>query len=721
MPVYQYEGKHYDLPDGLTNEQAISKIESYLGKAPSKEAATQAPSPEQQPSTGDESWLDRLNKAMTPSYTGGIVSGLSKGYTDPIQGIAQLALKGGAALGIPGAEAGAEQMRQREIQYEQARQKAGGGFDVARLAGNIVNPANYIAPGTTAFTNPLARSAATGAIQAAMQPVASEEYWSSKALQAGLGAAVGPLLEGGVQAFGKIADAVKGFTKAGRTEAMQKYVSDLAGPEKEQVIKALQDAKELVSGSRPTSAEVLSDIPSAAELIAAQTKLAGKEGVARSFIQRSTEQQAARVRAIQSIAGTEAERAAVATARDTATGTMRETALAQADLAAPVYTKLEKEVMDGFNSLAAAEQTSGMIGLASKTKQAVAEAGKPGWLTAGDIAAEAQKTAGAYSQKAQTIRMNTQLKQYQLKSLEENGFFPLKVSDITDRIDSAIKGTSSDTSKTVLKAVRDTLTSKADENGIIGSRDLYENVRKMSNQDIAKLLNLGDQYASGGIPEQAAKALGNVKKYIDSALDKSTDGLWSQYLNKYSEYSTKINRMEIGDFLSKKLQTPLDKERAGVFANAVENAAGTIKRSTGIPRYQKLEQVMTTQEVGTINNVLADLSRKTKADEIASKVGALEPGTTDVAAAVPPWIDRGITVLKEGLRYLQRGNQKEFNNRMAELMLNPSQMAQLLTEGVPKGKMNKTIELIYGNLDDTMKGAFIQNFGTTTTGQVAGQ
>ena len=31
MPVYQYEGVHYDLPEGLSNEQAISKIQSHLG------------------------------------------------------------------------------------------------------------------------------------------------------------------------------------------------------------------------------------------------------------------------------------------------------------------------------------------------------------------------------------------------------------------------------------------------------------------------------------------------------------------------------------------------------------------------------------------------------------------------------------------------------------------------------------------------------------------
>ena len=31
MPVYQYDGVHYDLPEGLSNDQAIAKIQGYLG------------------------------------------------------------------------------------------------------------------------------------------------------------------------------------------------------------------------------------------------------------------------------------------------------------------------------------------------------------------------------------------------------------------------------------------------------------------------------------------------------------------------------------------------------------------------------------------------------------------------------------------------------------------------------------------------------------------
>jgi hypothetical protein len=35
MPVYQFQGQHYDLPDGLSNEQAIAKIKAHLGQAES--------------------------------------------------------------------------------------------------------------------------------------------------------------------------------------------------------------------------------------------------------------------------------------------------------------------------------------------------------------------------------------------------------------------------------------------------------------------------------------------------------------------------------------------------------------------------------------------------------------------------------------------------------------------------------------------------------------
>jgi len=689
MPVYQYEGKHYDLPSGLSNEEAIAKIEGFLGKSPKVDTSA------------DETARLAARYKAPPKPAAEAPSGFMQGLTDPLYGSAQLVAKGMEAVGFFPKEAKAFSERvvpQREQQYEAQRKAAGEtGFDLGRLAGNIINPANLL---PIPIANPVARAAVTGGVMGAMQPVSQpEDFASTKALQVGVGTVLGPVAEGTVNALGKVVGLVKNLTPSGRQEAMSKYVNELAGPERDAVIKALQDAKELVTGSRPTVAEALANVPSAAELVAAQAKLSGTKGVAGKFAERTSEQQAARVRALQGIAGTEAERAAIATERGTVTGGMRESALDINDIAKNTLGNIDKQV----------NQTVGrLIQQAKETVPALQQTSPAFKLSTEDLISSSKETA-------------TALKKAQLDSLEQNGVFPLLATDITKEIDKVLKGTISDTSRSVLQAVKDKIISKADDNGIIGSRDLYENVRKMSNQDIAKLLGLGEQYASGGIPEQAAKALGNTKKFIDAALNKSSEGLWTKYLDSYSAYSNKLNRMEIGDFLANRLQTGLDKERAGVFATAVENAANTIKKSTGIPRYEKLSQVLTEKEVGTVNSVLADLMRKSKADELASKVSKLEPGLPNVAAETPDVMIRAVTLAKSLMRHLQQGNQTEFNTKLAEMMLEPAALAQFMTVGVPKGRIGELTSSMMKYMDEPTKAAFIQSFTVPAVSQELGK
>ena len=263
--------------------------------------------------------------------------------------------------------------------------------------------------------------------------------------------------------------------------------------------------------------------------------------------------------------------------------------------------------------------------------------------------------------------------------------------------------------------------SKADENGVLSSRDLYENVRKTSNQDINKLLGLGEQYASGGIPTQAAKALVEAKKIIDASLDSSSNGLWSKYLTTYSEHSQKMDRMNVGDFLVRQLKAPLDKERAGVFAAAVENAPATIKKSTGIPRYNKLSDVLTPQEVATVNSVRADVMRSSKADELASKISGMDAGPENLAAMAPGILSRTVLIVRSVLEHLYKGNVKEFNAKMGELMLDPAAMATFLTHSVKKGKINDFVSSLYKVMDPATAAAFKQSFVIPSTSQAIGQ
>lgn len=701
------------LPQGFVLEQEPAS-ESILPAGFQLEKAPEQPS--------EVSAMERMFGAGSP-----IARTIKGAVVDPLLAINQLA----ANTGLFGSEvkAGANQIvRDVEAATTEGRSRVGStGFDPYQLLGNVVSPTNKVVGLTQVATKgvlpTIARSGTTGAGLAALSPVAAadDQFATKKLEQMGTGFLLGPLVEGGVKSLGFMADLVKGMNPAGRAEYLRKNLNELAGPERAKVIEALRDVKEQVTGSRPTAAEALSDIPSAVELIAAQSKLANKTGIAGKFVERTAEQQAARVRSLQGVAGTEAERAAIAAERGAVTSEMREEALNQSNVAGPIYTKLEREISDGFNNLAAAEKTTGMVGAASKTQQATATQGKPGWLTAGDIAEDASKRASAYSQKADTLRKDVQLKQYQLNSLETNGFFPLKASDLADSIDSAMKGTNSDMSKAVLQGVKDKILSKADENGILNSRDLYENVRKTLNDDIAKYLGQGEQFAKGGIPEQAAKAAGSVKKFIDASLDKSSDGLWSKYLTSYSGYSNKLNRMEVGDYLARKLQAPLEKERAGVFATAVENAAGTIKKSTGIPRFDKLSDVLTTQEVGAVNSVLADLKRSSKAQELANKVGSLDEALPNIAKEIPSYLNSAVATGRAAIAYLQRGNAQEFNKEMANLMLNPVGMAQFMTSGVKQGKINEFVSAMMKLMDEPTKAAFIQSFVVPSAAQEAGK
>jgi len=592
------------------------------------------------------------------------------------------------------------------------------GFDPYQMLGNVISPVNRLVGVTQAplqgagLMANIARSGSTGAALSALQPVNApvDQFGERKLEQMATGFVLGPVVEGGVKAIGGLLNTLKGLTPTGRQEFMQKQLNELAGSDRTKVIEALRDAKELVSGSRPTAAQAISDIPSAVELAAAQSKLASKTKVAGEFQERLVEQQAARAREIQSVAGTEAQKAALIAERESVTTPMRETALEQTNLAGPIFTKLEKEISDKFNSLAAAEQTSGMTGLAATIQKSLAEKGQPGWLSAGDIASEAAGRAKAYKELAGTLRGEAQLKQFQLNSLEQNGFFPLRASDLTDQLDKAIRGTISDQSKAVLQGIRDKVVSKADENGLLNSRDVYENIRKISNQDVAKMLNLGEQYASGGIPQQAAKALGSAKQFIDASLNKSSDGLWGKYLTSYADYSKKLNRMEVGDYLSKSLNTPLGKESAGEFATAVENAAGTIKKSTGIPRFEKLSDVLSPSEVSSVNNVLADLKRDSKAKELARKISALEIVGPEILKEAPQLLNRTYTVMKAAVEYLQRGNADAYNKQMAELMMNPGALAQFMTVGIPKGKTNEFVSSMMKLMDAPTRSAFIQSF-----------
>ena len=194
--IYEYKGVSYELPDGLTEEAALSIIKSSLQPEPTQ-AEVQAPS-----------------------------SGFLMGLKDPITAGAQMIPRAlGAAASLGGTKPNSlsdllyreakrvdEMAKAEEQSYQAQREKAGeSGFDPARLGGNILNPASLVPAARVAqlarargLSN-VGQAVAGGAVGGAMQPVVGEgTFEEQKAEQVVLGGVTGPIGEKVVAGAGRV-------------------------------------------------------------------------------------------------------------------------------------------------------------------------------------------------------------------------------------------------------------------------------------------------------------------------------------------------------------------------------------------------------------------------------------------------------------------------------------------------------------------------------------
>lgn len=672
-------------------------------------------------------------------------SGFVMGLKDPISGAAQLlekALPEGVSNKInqlnnklaeyglvsPVDAGGVSGMVQKEEQqYQQQRQASGAdGFDFGRLAGNIANPANFAVPGGGG----LVRAAATGAALSSTQPVYSNNFWESKGIQAATGAVLGPAIQYGVQGAGALLDKMKGLTANGQKQALQDWLKDLTGNDAK-IMKALATPKEIVKGSKPTAAEAVADLPQGVQLAAAQKAMSKVPTQGAAYEQRAQAQQAARQAELAPIAGTAEERAALATERQVTTTPMREDALAQANVYGQVAPQLGEEVAQKEAATIANLQGAGKA--ATEEAQATVRANtwspvpgyprfpgrySPNYERAKEYVGAVQDFADAAKQR----RSELDFKKLQLQSVTDEGFYPLSTAPLITKIDSSLSKVgerSNELLTSSLQSMKGKLEKFTDQNGIINSIDLY-NIRKEIADDIKANL-VSKQGTNASFTTQAANVEQTLKKYLDDAINKASGStLWSDYLSKYSTYSQKLNRMEIGAELEKKLGTPLaNKERAAAFAQAVEESSSLIKKATGLPRYDKLSQVLTPEETGAVNRVLADLQRQSSANTLAGKTTApVYKGATPLEGL--GLLNQAYTLAKEALGYLARGKRAEFENKFTELALDPQGMAVFIQSG-PITNQRKFVEAINKSLSPQAQQILLQSVATVPLARETGQ
>jgi hypothetical protein len=147
----------------------------------------------------------------------------------------------------------------------------------------------------------------------------------------------------------------------------------------------------------------------------------------------------------------------------------------------------------------------------------------------------------------------------------------------------------------------------------------------------------------------------------------------------FKELSQPINTMEIGQYLEGKLAPALDetaKQRATVYAGALENAPATIKSATGMPRFESLSQILKPEDVAKLEAIRSDLAREAKDTAMARAAGAQLPATE--RTAIPSMLNRVATIANEVMKKLQGRIDRKVAIELATEMLNPEMAASAL-------------------------------------------
>jgi hypothetical protein len=178
-----------EFPEGTTDEQIEKLLAPQAQVTPPSSGFLMGL---KDPITGGAQMLPRALAGVTSGF-GAYQNPVSEFFTSEAQRVDELA-------------------RAEEQAYQQERQARGEtGFDVPRLAGNVINPATIV-PATRAAQltraagyGKTAQAVAGGAVGGAMQPVTGEgEFAPQKAEQIGVSAVTAPLGEKVVSAVGRV-------------------------------------------------------------------------------------------------------------------------------------------------------------------------------------------------------------------------------------------------------------------------------------------------------------------------------------------------------------------------------------------------------------------------------------------------------------------------------------------------------------------------------------
>jgi hypothetical protein len=540
---------------------------------------------------------------------------------------------------------------------------------VGAITGNVATalPLAFAPGGTTALGG-----VGYGALYGAAQPTLPGESRFENIVTGGLSGGVVPTSTATAKTVKAIAEPL---TEAGKERIIGRTLQEVTGTQSPEVLQRLKLAKEIISGSKPTAAEVAESGGISA------LQRAAKSAFPEEYTARELQQKSARIGALQSIAKDSEALAASEKAREAVTKPMYEQfskthviggdelndllsrmhsagALQEAQKIAKVRgTKFDIPVIEApvYGEMAQAEVPS-LIKTVSKMPEKVKLEKEPigitGYLkktgginmshimdvTGEKVPKKSGATVGLFTKNGRGLDDAVQI-------AVEGGYLPESalsevdggIETLTNLIDNEIRGKKAYPmnydafAASQLKQYNQTPQEFAELIGKVGGVEApkaAETVvgRRIKGEDLLNLKKGIDEQIKNAQPGSPLQAeLLNLKSDYMKWLDNRSAG-FLEANNKFAEMSKPINQMKVGQNLLDKIEPALSeygalgKETAAKYAKALKDSLQTVKEATGFK--QPIEKLMTPKQMDTLQNVAKDLARKSNAQELGLGAGS---------------------------------------------------------------------------------------------------
>lgn len=198
----------------------------------------------------------------------------------------------------------------------------------------------------------------------------------------------------------------------------------------------------------------------------------------------------------------------------------------------------------------------------------------------------------------------------------------------------------------------------------------------------------------GGQNEFDVSALSVVKKKLDDSIGRA-EPLYKEVQGRYKELSRPINQIQVIRELGDALKNSAEQESATPFLNAIKNSPRTIKKSTGFPRYEKLDQVLNGEQIRIVNNTKKELVRQAKANKMSAHTeGVFNELKEGIEPNLPNLLSRPALIANAVLKRIGKDMGPAYERLASDIVSDPKKLADILRKPKTSRQRKMVAELL---------------------------